>query len=137
MKTFNGKAIYNPAGKAGEYAKWACNFYVGCSNMCDYCYCKKGILNNVMGMDEPQLKKILDERNRLVSAINACNAEIDLVFSEVQSNNYELYSKMFINGSNKAVARFEMDGELIEIERNLGYSNPFERISIDRKTLIQ
>lgn len=29
-----GKAIYKPAGKAGEYAKYACNFYVGCSNDC-------------------------------------------------------------------------------------------------------
>jgi hypothetical protein len=26
MKTFNGKAIYNPSGKAGEYSYWACNF---------------------------------------------------------------------------------------------------------------
>ena len=35
---FNGKAIYNPKGKAGEYAPWACNFYTGCSNDCEYCY---------------------------------------------------------------------------------------------------
>lgn len=52
-----GKAIYNPNGKAGEYSNWACNFYVGCSNGCEYCYCKKGILKAVMGMDKPQLKK--------------------------------------------------------------------------------
>lgn len=57
MKNFNGKAIYNPSGKAGEYSYWACNFYVGCSNGCEYCYCKKGILKPVMGMDKPQLKK--------------------------------------------------------------------------------
>lgn len=57
MKRFNGKAIYNPQGKAGEYSNWGCNFYVGCSNMCQYCYCKKGILAKVMGMDHPQLKK--------------------------------------------------------------------------------
>lgn len=56
-KNFNGKAIYNPSGKAGEYSYWACNFYVGCSNGCEYCYCKKGILAPVMGMDKPQLKK--------------------------------------------------------------------------------
>lgn len=30
-------AIYQPKGKAGEYAKYAVNFYVGCSNDCDYC----------------------------------------------------------------------------------------------------
>lgn len=57
MKNFKGKAIYNPSGRAGEYAEWACNFYVGCSNGCEYCYCKKGILAGVMGQDKPQLKK--------------------------------------------------------------------------------
>lgn len=57
MKKFNGKAIYNPSGKAGEYSSWACNFYVGCSNGCTYCYCKQGILVGVMGQDKPQLKK--------------------------------------------------------------------------------
>jgi len=63
MKKFNGKAIYNPHGKAGEYSAWACNFYVGCSNMCAYCYCKKGILKNAMGMDHAQLKKCFKDEN--------------------------------------------------------------------------
>ena len=63
MKNFKGKAIYNPSGKAGEYAKWACNFYVGCSNGCEYCYCKKGILSGAMGMDKPQLKKCFKDEN--------------------------------------------------------------------------
>lgn len=54
---YKGKAIYNPSGKAGEYSYWACNFYVGCSNGCTYCYCKKGILAGAMGQDKPQLKK--------------------------------------------------------------------------------
>jgi DNA repair photolyase len=57
MKNFKGKAIYEPSGKAAEYSEWACNFYVGCSNGCTYCYCKKGILAGVMGQDKPQLKK--------------------------------------------------------------------------------
>lgn len=55
-KRFNGKAVYNPSGKAGEYSYWACNFYVGCSNMCEYCYCKKGILSHAMGQNKAQLK---------------------------------------------------------------------------------
>jgi hypothetical protein len=54
---YNGKSIYNPSGKAGEYSQLACNFYVGCSNGCTYCYCKKGILAGTMGQDKPQLKK--------------------------------------------------------------------------------
>jgi DNA repair photolyase len=63
MKNFNGKAIYNPSGKAGEYSYWACNFYVGCSNGCEYCYCKKGILAGVMGQDIPQLKKCFKNKD--------------------------------------------------------------------------
>lgn len=53
---FNGRAIYNPKGKAGEYAPWACNFYTGCSNDCEYCYCKRGFLSHVWD-DKPNLKK--------------------------------------------------------------------------------
>lgn len=30
--------IYQPRGRAGEYAKWACNIYRGCSHRCAYCY---------------------------------------------------------------------------------------------------
>lgn len=56
-KQFKGKAIYNPSGKAGEYSYWACNFYNGCSNGCEYCYCKKGILAKTMGGNIPTLKK--------------------------------------------------------------------------------
>lgn len=51
------KAIYMPKGKAGEYAKYACNFYVGCSNDCEYCYCKRGVLAHSMGKPQATLKK--------------------------------------------------------------------------------
>jgi DNA repair photolyase len=48
-----------PKGKAAEYAKYAVNFYVGCSNDCDYCYCKRGVLAHAMGSNVPRLKKCL------------------------------------------------------------------------------
>lgn len=48
--------IYQPKGKAGEYAAWACNLYTGCSNDCSYCYCKKGPLGSWWTL-EPHLKK--------------------------------------------------------------------------------
>ncbi len=55
-KHFNGKAIYNPSGKAGEYIRWACNFYRGCSNNCSYCYLKKGVMAHNLGGTTVQLK---------------------------------------------------------------------------------
>ena len=65
-KNFKGKAISNPSGKAGEYSYWACNFYVGCSNDCSYCYCKKGVLGSVMGANVATLKKCFkDEEHAL------------------------------------------------------------------------
>lgn len=57
IKNFKGKAIYNPKGKAGEYSYWACNFYVGCSNGCKYCYLKKGRGSSILGGTTPTLKK--------------------------------------------------------------------------------
>lgn len=59
---FNGRAIYNPKGKAGEYAPWACNFYTGCSNDCEYCYCKRGFLSHVWD-NKPNLKKCFKDVN--------------------------------------------------------------------------
>lgn len=62
------KAIYMPKGKAGEYAKYACNFYVGCSNDCSYCYCKRGLLGHAMGAPVATLKKCFkDEIDALLT----------------------------------------------------------------------
>jgi DNA repair photolyase len=59
-KTFKGKAIYQPSGKAAEYSAWACNFYKGCSNGCTYCYLKKGREAKVLGGDKPVLKSCFE-----------------------------------------------------------------------------
>jgi len=83
IEKFNGKAIYNPSGKACEYSHWACNFYVGCSNMCEYCYCKKGILNNVMGMDKPQLKKCFKDETE---ALECFKKELTQNVSEIRKH---------------------------------------------------
>ena len=65
QKRFNGKAIYQPSGKAAEYSPWACNFYTGCSNDCEYCYCKRGNLSRLWST-EPRLKKCFkDEEHAL------------------------------------------------------------------------
>ena len=65
MKTFKGKAIYNPSGKAAEYSQWACNFYTGCSNNCQYCYCKRGVMSSTWSTT-PKLKACFkDEKHAL------------------------------------------------------------------------
>lgn len=83
MKNFNGKAIYQPSGKAAEYSKWACNFYVGCSNGCEYCYCKKGILAPVMGMYKPQLKKCFKDEEH---AYRIFTSEVDANMNDLKEH---------------------------------------------------
>lgn len=57
------KIIYQPKGKAKEYSPWAANFYNGCSNKCDYCYNRHCQAKELLGKDEPTLKKGLDMFN--------------------------------------------------------------------------
>ena len=67
MKTetrIKGKAIYQPAGAAEEYSKWACNLYKGCDHNCSYCYCKHGPLAHALGGPHAVLKPTLgNEQN--------------------------------------------------------------------------
>lgn len=65
-KTFKGKAIYCPSGKAGEYSYWACNLYKGCSGQCSYCYLKKGITAKVLGGNRPVLKSCLKNEEQAI-----------------------------------------------------------------------
>lgn len=53
------KIIYQPKGKAREYSPWAANLYNGCSNKCDYCYNRHCQAKELLGKDEPTLKKSL------------------------------------------------------------------------------
>ena len=76
-----GKAIYQPQGKAGEYAKYACNFYVGCSNDCDYCYCKRGVLGHAMGEPRATLKKCFKDEDH---AFETFAKELDKNIVELQ-----------------------------------------------------
>lgn len=57
MGAINGRVIYSPKGKAGEYAENAANFFVGCSNGCTYCYLRKGRGAKVLGGSRPELKR--------------------------------------------------------------------------------
>ena len=79
MKKFNGKAIYEPSGKAAEYSPWACNFYTGCSNDCDYCYCKRGVMAHVWDTT-PRLKKCFkNEEHALRTFIKELEKNLDAI----------------------------------------------------------
>jgi len=82
-KVFKGKAIYMPGGKAAEYARWACNFYVGCSNGCSYCYLKKGRCAKVMGGDVAVLKKCFKNET---DALQVFEKELKANLTELQKH---------------------------------------------------
>lgn len=82
-KRFNGKAIYQPSGKAAEYSKWACNFYVGCSNNCSYCYLKKGIGAAILGGNVPTLKKCFRDKQH---ALEVFTKELRVNLTELQKH---------------------------------------------------
>lgn len=80
------KAIYMPKGKAGEYAKYACNFYVGCTNDCDYCYCKRGVLGHAMGKPQVSLKKCFKNEEHALEVF-----EREIVANLQQLQNHGLF----------------------------------------------
>lgn len=50
--------IYQPHGRAGEYSKWACNIYRGCSHGCVYCYAPQVIkMDRAKFHAEPMVRK--------------------------------------------------------------------------------
>ena len=83
MKTetrIKGKAIYQPAGAAEEYSKWACNLYKGCDHNCTYCYCKHGPLAHALGGPHAVLKSTLgNEQN----AVRIFHKELDKYRSQI------------------------------------------------------
>ena len=80
---FRGKAIYTPSGKAREYSYWACNFYIGCSNRCSYCYLKREPFHYTMGMNSPRLKSSFRNREH---ALEVFKMELEKNLTELQAN---------------------------------------------------
>lgn len=63
---YNGKTLYNPQGRSGEYSQWAINFYNGCTGGCEYCYNKRFPL---LSAPKPTLKACFkDEQDALKTA---------------------------------------------------------------------
>lgn len=83
MTSYKGKAIYQPDGKAGEYAKWACNLYVGCSNGCQYCYLRKGRGASILGGKTAELKKCFKDGSH---ALEIFERELQANLPELQKH---------------------------------------------------
>lgn len=49
------QAIYEPKGKAAEYAAYACNLYRGCTHGCTYCYAPQVLKRPVTGYSRTSL----------------------------------------------------------------------------------
>ena len=77
------KIIYQPKGAASEYAKWAANFYNGCSGRCTYCYNRTGITAKVLGGDKPTLKRCL---NSPLDALIIFEKELEANLAELQKH---------------------------------------------------
>ena len=67
-----------PKGSAAEYAKYACNFYVGCSNACTYCFNKRWGWGDV-----PTLKKCFKDENH---ALDVFKRELEANMGELQEH---------------------------------------------------
>jgi DNA repair photolyase len=78
MKQFKGKAIYQPEGAAAEYAKYACNFYIGCSNDCTYCFNKRWKWGNT-----PKLKACFKDETH---ALEVFEKELKANLPELQKH---------------------------------------------------
>ena len=64
-KNYHGKAIYQPSGKAAEYGEWACNFHIGCSNLCDYCFCPAALRPGLWSSTVTLKKAFKDEQDAI------------------------------------------------------------------------
>jgi DNA repair photolyase len=82
-KQIRGKAIRSPQGRAGEYARYACDFFCGCSCGCTYCYNKTGRFKGALGGDKPTLKKCFKDEDH---ALNVFEKELKANLPELQKH---------------------------------------------------
>ena len=79
------KVIYEPKGKAREYAELAVNIYRGCGHGCVYCYAPNVIkMNKLLFFDEPSLRPYIEKQinnDAYEMKINNDNREVLMCFT--------------------------------------------------------
>lgn len=73
----------------------------------------------------------IQKANELGKAIENNKSGIDLVFAEMLRDDYDLYQQLSEPGRNTICAKFERNNELVQINRNMSYEKPVDRIRID------
>jgi DNA repair photolyase len=70
--------IYEPKGKAREYAELACNLFTGCRHRCRYCYCPAIMRQSLeeWAADPAPRKDILEKLDREASRLAGCDKEL-------------------------------------------------------------
>jgi DNA repair photolyase len=71
--------IYEPQGKAKEYAELACNLYNGCTHGCLYCYVKRYKQSDYFKASDPK-KDVIAKLKQDVEQLNGNTPEILLSF---------------------------------------------------------
>lgn len=77
------KPIYEPKGKAKEYADWALNIYTGCPHGCTYCFAPnvlKRVREDFHSRVEPR-KNIVEETRKQLEREKISGRTIELCFS--------------------------------------------------------
>jgi len=73
------QVIYEPTGKAKEYADLACNLYNGCTHGCQYCYAKRYKKEEYYTAANPK-KDVIEKLKKDVDQLNGNTPEILLSF---------------------------------------------------------
>lgn len=88
--------IYEPKGKAREYAALACNPYNGCTHGCKYCYCARFKKEQYFQSASPKkdfIKRLTKDAHRL-RGVNLC-AESPEILISFQGDPYQPEEEIF------------------------------------------
>lgn len=78
----SGLVIYEPKGRAREYASLACNIYHGCDHRCTYCYAPDATRKSRPDFESPQLRpRFLAKLKRDCSAYAETSSRVLLCFT--------------------------------------------------------